>query len=132
MIDFENQIYTKVATALRNTFSGIDIKGVLTLTPSSFPSVSIEEADNFSDPDARDTESTERIAYVTYEINVLTQGSTPKSQAKQIFAVADEAFRVMGFTRKYKTALTTDPSMFRLFGRYQAAIDADGKIYNRR
>lgn len=132
MIDYENQIYTKVATALRSNFTGIDIKGILTLTPSVFPTVCIQEADNFSDPDARDTESTDRIANVTYEINIITKSTKPKSEAKSIFAVADNAFRAMGFTRTFKADLSSTVEEFRLFGRYEAAIDEDGRIYNRR
>ena len=46
MIDCENEVYTRIATILRETFPGIDISGVLENVPAEFPHVSIEMTDN--------------------------------------------------------------------------------------
>lgn len=36
MIDCENQIFTKLATALRTAYPGINVQGTVTYTPSVF------------------------------------------------------------------------------------------------
>lgn len=47
MIDIENQIYTPIAKALRNKFSGIIVSGEYINAPPDFPYVSIVEQDNY-------------------------------------------------------------------------------------
>ena len=48
MIDIENEIFTKIATRLRESYPDIFISGELNLNPSRFPCAYIEEADNFA------------------------------------------------------------------------------------
>ena len=48
MIDVENEIFTKVATELRTQFPKVNVYGEDVRSPSSFPCVSIVEADNYT------------------------------------------------------------------------------------
>ena len=45
MIDIENEIFTRIVTELRSRFPDINVYGEDVRTPSSFPCVSIVEAD---------------------------------------------------------------------------------------
>ena len=133
MIDFENQIYTKIATRLRSEFPNIKCKSITTYTPEEFPMVCIEEADNYANRYTRDTESNENFADVMYEVNVYSnKANTSKSEAKKILAVADAEFEALGFTRTVRTMLAMNNAQIcRMFARYQATIGKDGQIYRR-
>jgi len=133
MIDCENQIFTKLATALRTAYPGINVQGTVTYTPSVFPTVCIEEADNFSFRQTRDTASNENCVEVMYEVNVYSNLFTgAKTQCKNIFSTIDSVMDELGFTRTEKTPVPAEqPMTYRLIGRYSAVIDKYEKIYRR-
>lgn len=64
MVDIENAVFTKVKTALTKQFPNITVESVTTYSPSKFPFVCIEEADNYSYLPTRDT-STSWSSYAT-------------------------------------------------------------------
>ena len=127
MIDYENEIFTEIATTLRATFDSIYVSGELNLVPATFPCVFIEEADNYSLSYTRDTSSNERHAILMYEVNVFSNKATGKKQeAKQIFAVVDQVFDELGFTRQMKMPISFDEgTKYRLVGRYTAVANND-------
>ena len=49
MINVENEIYTIVATALREQFPGVFVSGEYVTAPASFPAVTLIESDNYVD-----------------------------------------------------------------------------------
>lgn len=133
MADVENQIFTRLATVLRIAFPGVFVQGRLTLVPSQFPCVCIEEADSYSYRDSRDTASNENHSEVMYEINVYSNKEVgAKDECKSIFAIADEEMNLLGFTRTAKMPIDTgDATKYRMIGRFQAVIGKDEKIYRR-
>lgn len=130
MIDPENEVYTRIATALRDEFSGINISGEYVNAPSSFPHVSITQSDNRVVKE--NTTDTSEMAFVMFEVNVYSNNkNTRKSECKRIMNVIDGVFFGMNFRRM---SLTPVPNMenatiYRLVGRYTAKTD--GKYFYR-
>lgn len=131
MIDCENEVYTRVATILREKFPGIDIAGEYVNAPSSFPHVSITQSDNAAISETM-TGSAE-MAQVMFEVNVYsnkTEGR--KSECKSIMNAIDEVLFKMNFKRLALTPVPNleDATIYRLVARYRVATD--GKHFYRR
>lgn len=133
MIDFENEIYTACATALRNEFPGIEVSGELNLNPARFPAQYLEVADNYSLTTSRDSGSNENHVVVMIEGNTFSNKQKGrKTEAKAIFAVVDNVLNNLGFTRQTMMPLSYNEStVYRIVGRWTAIIDKEGKIYRR-
>lgn len=133
MIDVENQIFTTLAEMLRTAYPDINVQGTVTYTPSVFPTVCIEEADNTAYQRTRDTGSNENSVEVMYEVNVYSNLSAgAKTQCKNIFSTIDRVMDELGFTRTGKTSVPAEqPMTYRLIGRYAAVIDKNEIIYRR-
>lgn len=133
MNTIENEVYTAVATALRNEFgaSNIFITGEYTPTPPKFPCVFLTEADNFNA--GYDGSNHEVVTGVMYEVEVYTNlQDGKKAQAKAIMKKADDVLTGLGFTRTLLQQLPNmnDATIFRLTARYTAAV-IDNVIYRR-
>ena len=133
MIDIENSIFNTVALSLRAYDSSITVTSENVAAPSSYPCVSIEEADNYAHIESQDSASTENYANVMYEVHVYTnKTSGKKSQCKNIFAVADEEFNTLGFTRTMKQPVAMDDAKtYHLVARYTAVVSQDKYIFRR-
>lgn len=133
MIDIENEVFTKVATELRSQFSTINIYGEDVRSPSSFPCVSIVEADNYTVKRTQDSGSNENHANLMYEVNVYSnKTSGKKSECKEILAVVDEIMLGMGFTRTMKNPVSMDDAtVYRMVTRYTAIVSRNQSIYRR-
>lgn len=133
MIDIENAVFTKVKTALTKQFPNITVESVTTYSPSKFPFVCIEEADNYSYLPTRDTSSNENHATVVFEVNAYSNKTTKKkSECKAIVAVVDEVMIGLGFTRNTKTPINLDEATkYRIFARYTAVVSKTNTIYRR-
>lgn len=133
IIDIENEVFTTIATELRSQFTGINVYGEDVRSPSSFPCVSIVEADNYTLRRTQDSGSNENHANVMYEVNVYSnKTSGKKTECKEIFAVIDEIMLGLGFTRSNKNPVTMDEAtIYRIVGRYVAIVSTDQTIYRR-
>lgn len=133
MIDVENEIFTKIATELRNQFSGINIYGEEVRTPSLFPCVSIVEADNYTVKSTQDSGNNENHANLMYEVNVYSnKTSGKKSECKEIIFVIDEILLGLGFTRTMKNPISMDDAtVYRMVTRYTAIVSKNQTIYRR-
>lgn len=133
MIDIENEVFTKIATELRSQFTGINVYGEDVRSPSSFPCVSIVEADNYTLRRTQDSGSNENHANVMYEVNVYSnKTSGKKTECKEIFAVIDGIMLGLGFTRSNKNPVTMDEAtIYRIVGRYVAIVSTNQTIYRR-
>lgn len=133
MIDIENEVFTKIATELRSRFSGINVYGEDVRTPSSFPCVSIVEADNYTVKNTQDSSNNENHANLMYEVNVYSnKTSGKKSECKEILSVIDEMLLGMGFTRTMKNPVTMDDAtIYRMVSRYSAIVSKNRMIYRR-
>lgn len=131
MIDCENEVYTRVATVLREKFPGIDIAGDYVKAPSSFPHVSITQSDN-AVISGRMTGSAE-MAQVMFEVNVYSnKAEGKKTECKSIMNVIDQTLFAMNFKRLALTPVPNmeDATIYRLVARYRVATD--GKHFYRR
>ena len=134
MIDIENQVFDRVATRVREQFPGIFITGEYVNSPSSFPAVSLVEMDNSTREVTIDSGSNENHANVMYEVNVYSNKTTgKKSECKAIIALIDEEMTAMGFVRSTLTPVPNeyDSSIYRMVGRYRAAVSTNHKIFRR-
>lgn len=138
MIDAENEIFTLLATQLREAFAGIYVTGEYIRESARFPCVSIEEKSNVDWRNTRDTATNENHAAVMYEINVYSNKVNGKKQeAKDIMAVADGLMHRLGFTKIMQSPIPnlSDATIYRLTTRHQCIIgsDTDGSfiIYKR-
>ena len=128
MIDAENEIYTYVASILRDAFPGINTTSEYSREVSKFPTVSIEEKNNAVWRNSRTTSTNEVHAAVMYEVNVYSNKLNGKKQeAKGIIAVADSAFNSLGFSRTMLEPIPNlaDATIYRMTARYQCIIGQD-------
>lgn len=136
MIDVENIIFTRLATALRTAYNGISVYGEFVEVPASFPCVTIVEADNKVYERTRDLSGVEHHAQVMYEINVYSNKvSGKKSEAKAISNTIDGMMTDMLFTRTFRGQTPNiDRTIYRITLRYQGvvreAVEKDGTIYH--
>ena len=124
MIDIENIVFTRLATALRTAYSGITVYSEYVEVPAAFPCVSIVEADNSVLERTRDLSGVEHHANVMYEINVYTNDANgKKSKAKAIADVIDTQMSAMLFTRTFRRQTpNVDRSIYRVTLRYQGVV----------
>lgn len=130
MIDYSNEIFNDAATVLRNAVSGITVIGEYVSSPTSFPTVTIDEIDNRQFQ--RDSAKTEKFAAVRYRVQVFSNKSNGKrAEARSIFNVIDTRLAELGFTRKTYTATPDvyNSSVYQITATFDAVIGADGVIY---
>lgn len=132
MIDCENEVFTRIAVPLRESFHGINIASEYVNAPSSFPHVSIVMADNTVMQESLDSGDYE-ISIVMFEINIysnLTCGR--KSECRKIAEAIDKIMFSMNFIRLSMIPVPNmeDSSIYRIVARYRAATD--GKFFYRR
>ena len=134
MIDIENIVFDRVSTKVREVFPDIFITGEYVHSPSSFPAVSVVEADNSTHVETIDSGSSENHANVMYEVNVYSNKTVgKKSECKEIFALIHDEMTAMGFARSTLTPVPNeyDSTIYRMVARYRAVVSADHKIFRR-
>lgn len=134
MIDIENEVFTQIATKLREEFNGISVYGEYTKAPAKFPAVSIEEKANTVYQRTQDSGNIENHASLMYEVNVYSnKKSGKKSECKDIFSAIDDEFSAMGFTRILKDTIPNleDATIYRMIGRYTAIVSKENEIIRR-
>ena len=134
MVDIENDVFNALAVKLRAAFNPISIYGRYFKTPPVFPSVTIEERDNYVYEPSRTGTTIENHAVVMYEINVYSnRASGAKSQCKDVFALIDGEMAKMGFTRIMLQAIPNmeDATIYRMTGRYNAVVSTNKTVYRR-
>lgn len=124
MVDCENEVYTRVATALREQFSNLDMSGDYTLAPSSFPHVVLYESDN--SVATRYTAQDSEMDQVTFTVEVYSNKAIgKKAEAKKIMAAVDDVMFSMNAERlsKLPIANLNNASIFRFVARYRVLTD---------
>lgn len=133
MIDVESKVYTPIAVALRDAFSGIFVSGEYVKAPSSFPHVSIVEMDNYTSADRLDTADEERFSTLMYEVNVYSnKTSGKKTECKEIIGFIDNLMYKMNFKRLSLAPVPNmdDATIYRMTARYR--VETDGENFYRR
>ena len=134
MIDFENDIFNTVATAVRAKYPDIYMVGEYVKTPPKFPCVSLVEMDNQSYTRTEDSGSSENHASVMYEVNIYSNKTVgKKTECKAIATLIDEQMLALGFARNMLQPIPNldDATIYRMVGRYSAIISKDKKIFRR-
>ena len=129
MIDIENVVFNKVATALRNEYSDISVYGEYVSSPTSFPCVTLVEDDNYIYRRTQDT-NVENHVNVMYTLTVYSNlESGKKQEAKAIMAKADELMLGMNFTRTMRNQIPNeDRTIYRIVARYEAVVEKAATI----
>lgn len=134
MIDIENEVFDRIAKRVREQFPNIFMVGEYVKSPPSFPAVSLMEMDNSALESTVDSGSNENHANVMYEVNVYSNKTAgKKSECKEIVALIDMEMSAMGFVRSTLTPVPNeyDSTIYRMVGRYRAAVSSDYKIFRR-
>ena len=134
MIDKLNEIFTSVATSVRNKHTGTTVTGEYTRKPSKFPAVTLDEIQNVVVERLEDSSNTENFAGVTYRLQVFSNKRTGKrAEAREIFATADAEMRRMGFRRVTYTTTPEiyDSTIYNITATYEAVVSSAGYVYTR-
>lgn len=128
MKDLENQIYTRLANAVRKACPNANVSSTYINAPSKFPCVTIEQIDSY-DLSGSQTEVCEDANIVlVFEVNIYSNHeSNKKTECKKIMRIVNDEFKRMNFKR---TAMTPVPNLenatiYRLFGRFSAVTDGN-------
>lgn len=132
MLNYLNEIFTNVATRVRDAHPTAYVTGEYTRTPSKLPAVALDETRNVMVDRLEDSSNVENFAGVTYKLQVFSNKQTgKKAEARAIFAVADAEMRRMGFRRV--TYATTpeiyDSTIYSITATYEAVVSAAGYVY---
>lgn len=131
MNDCENEVYTRIATVLREKFPGINLSGEYVKAPSSFPHVSITQSDTVTV--YMKTSDTRQYDRLLFEINIYSnKTSGKKTECKAIAKAIDDVMFSMNFRRMSMTPVPNmeDASIYRIVARYR--VTTDGKFFYRR
>lgn len=115
MLDVFNMVFTDIAKPVRAAYPGAEVKGERVAAPTTFPCVTVVEADNYEDSQYRDNSLTERVTALMYEITVFSNSTGGKrSQCIEIVKIIDDIMKRKNGTR---------------IARVEGFFDPDGKIY---
>lgn len=134
MLDFQNEIFTEVATSVRSKHEGTTVTGEYTRRPSEFPTVTLDEIENVTVAELVDSSREEKYAGLGYRLQVFSNKTGgKKTEARAIFATADEVMRRLGFRRvTYSvTPEIYDSTVYSIMVTYEAIVDVNGIIYKR-
>lgn len=134
MIDHQNEIFTKVATAVREKHTGATVTGEYTRRPSNFPTVTLDEIENVTVGSLVDSSCVEKFSGATYRLQVFSNKvGGKKAEARDIFATADSVMLGLGFRRitYAPTPEIYESTIYSITATYEAIIGADGYIYKR-
>lgn len=94
----DNQIYTKIATAIRTEYPDALVTAESTQTPSKFPCVFIEEIDDAPEKRYETFSNSETNKRSTFEVQVYSdKKSGAKQETKKITSLVKEQFRMVGY-----------------------------------
>lgn len=135
MIDIENQVYSKIRAELLEDYPKIYMPEAYTPQVSTFPCVIVEEKTNTPNLESITTHNTENYSNLMYEINIYTNSSTKKTEAKAIRdKVNDIMMNYFGMERSYCSNIPNlvDSSIYRIVLRYTCKVDNNTKVIYRR
>ncbi len=134
MIDIETQVFSRIASKLREDDPGMFVSGEYVKAPAVFPTVTVEEKANSAYQRTQDSGSLENHVSLMYEVNVYSNKQVgKKTQCKELFKIIDHEFQEMGFTRIMKEPVPNleDGTIYRMIGRYTAVVSTGGIIFRR-
>lgn len=133
MIDVSHQIFTRIASALRDVRPEVKVVGEYLKTPAQFPCVTVDEISNL--PARPDSGTEERYSTVTYRVQVFAlREAGGRDQARALLEAVNQVLSALNFTRK---SMTTGPELYHaqfysITATYEAVIGRDGCCYRTR
>ena len=102
MIDIENEIFSPIATELREEFPGIYVTGrAENGIPQSLPCVVLSEIDNYTAKRQIDSSGIEKYVEITYKVDVFSNKSAGnKAECKAIMAAIADRLYGLNFHRE--------------------------------
>ena len=73
MIDYQNEIFTNVATDVRSAHEGTTVTGEYTRSPSKFPAVTLDETENVTVSNLEDSSHKEKYSGLSYRLQVFSK-----------------------------------------------------------
>ena len=134
MLDFQNEIFTDVATTVRTEHDGVTVTGEYIRTPSKFPTVTLDEIENITVASLVDSSDEEKFSGLGYRLQVFSNKvGGKKAEARAVFATADKRLCGLGFRRiTYSTTPEIyDSTIYSITATYEAIVDQNGVIYKR-
>lgn len=131
MIDIENEVFDRIATVYSAQYPDGSRYGEETVSPASFPCLTLVETDNRTYEGSLDAQMTEHDAWVTYEINIYSNKiSGAKQECKDIMELVDTEMLAMGFVRQFcNQTRNANNRIYRMTARYRAVVSEDYRIY---
>lgn len=131
MIEFESEIYSTVAKAVKAYNSSCFTAGEYTDTPAKFPAMLLFQADNSVYQRMRtiNIENADQVMFTVYVFS--NKVGTKKQEAGEIMNIVDDEMTKLGFTRTSRTPVPNleDSSIYQIVSRYEAVVDKDLIIY---
>lgn len=134
MLDFQNEIFTDVATTVRAEHEGVTVTGEYIRTPSKFPTVTLDETENITVASLVDSSDEEKFSGLGYRLQVFSNKvGGKKAEARAVFATADKKLCGLGFRRITYTTTPEiyDSTIYSITATYEAIVDQNGVIYKR-
>ena len=134
MIDILNELFTAVASSVREAHPGVMVTGEYTRQPSKFPALTLDEIQNVMVDQLEESSDQETFSALTYRLQVFSnKASGKKAEARAIFATADSVMRRLGFRRVTYTTTPEiyDSTVYSISATYEAVADVNGTIYKR-
>lgn len=132
MVDKSNEIFTLVATKLREKYPNITVLGESVDVPSKFPCVTIDETSNI--PTHLDSSTMSKYARVQYRVQVFSNKDGGKrTEAREIYKTVDEILQGINLLC---TSYMTMPTIYRanfyqITAIHTGTIDNNGYVYRR-
>ena len=129
MIDFSNEFFDAVATDLRSAHEGIKVVGEYVSSPTTFPTVTIDEIQNI--PVHLDSATLPKYAEVVYRVQVFCNGVGKRAKAREIYGTVAKQLSLMGLVC---VTYTTTPAIYNsevycITGTFSGVVDREGVIY---
>lgn len=133
MIDIENQVFDRLCKRLVAKWPNINMTSDTVNAPTSFPTVAMEEVDNYPDKRTQDSVHYENHVIVMIEVTIYTNKATARKQeARAIAGEVSDLFQSLGFVRKsMNPAPVPGSGYYRLKQRFTAEVSAKEQIYRR-
>ena len=135
MIDIFNIVFTKLYTDINANFEDVDVKDEYIDESAHFPCVTVTQDSNV-DYQKMMIHNWSNFQKVLITVNIYTNSSTKKTDAKKILQRVDYMMHTMKFTCTHcSNTPNVDRSIYRITARYEAIVgikevDGSGNFYH--
>lgn len=134
MINIDDRVFAIVFEAVKAVAPEAQICDPHIASPSIFPCVTVQLADNATTPSVIGSRNKARYARITYQVEVYSnKDNGKKSECYKIMAAISDALILRNFQQIVMTPTPNlkDASIYRLTARFQVIADNKNKTYRR-